>query len=103
MRESDITRETFLDLLAAAYNICPQAEPGDEEGANMTNTALETARVLFDLMEQKGKGHQTGVLIVVNILSEVSNVENSEAYAAKEAQRGWSGERASHGQRYRRP
>ena len=28
----NITRETFLDLLAAVENICPECEPGDRDG-----------------------------------------------------------------------
>ena len=89
----NITRETFLDLLAAVENICPECEPGDREGENMTNTALDAANTLFDLIERKGKGHRAGVLTVVTLLAEVARAKDQEKYAEQEAKRGWDGER----------
>ncbi len=90
---AQITRESFLNLLAAVHNICPEAEPGDDRGENCTNTALETAEVLFDLIEREGPGHREGVLCVVNLLTEVCCAEDQEAYAKMEANRGWNGQR----------
>jgi len=89
----NITRETFLDLLAAVENICPECEPGDREGENMTNTALDAANTLFDLIERKGNGHRAGVLTVVTLLAEVARAKDQEKYAEQEAKRGWDGER----------
>ena len=68
----DITRKTFMDLLAAVHNICPEAKPGDEQGEDMMDTALRTAKLLFDLIEKGGKGHREGVVAVVRLLAEVS-------------------------------
>ena len=89
----NITRKFFLELLAALHNICPQAEPGDKRGKNMTETGLNAANVLFDLMEREGNGHREGVLAVVRLLAEVSCAEDQEAYAISEAERGNEGER----------
>jgi hypothetical protein len=89
----NITRETFLDLLAAVENICPEAEPADQHGTNMTDTALDAANTLFDLIERKGKGHRAGVLTVVKLLAEVASAKDQEKYAQQQAKRGWDGER----------
>ena len=89
----NITRKTFLELLAAVHNICPEAEPGNERGENMTSTGLDAANALFDLVEREGNGHRAGVLAVARLLAEVSCAENQEAYAISEAERGNEDER----------
>ena len=84
----NITRKTFLELLAAVHNICPEAEPADQEGENMTNAGLDAADALFGLMEREGNGHRAGVLAVARLLAEVSCAKDQEAYAVSEAERG---------------
>ena len=59
----------------------------------MTNTGLDAANTLFDLIERKGKGHRAGVLTVVKLLAEVARAKDQEKYAEQEAKRGWDGER----------
>ncbi len=89
----NITRKTFLELLAAVHNICPEAEPADQEGENMTDAGLNAANALFDLMEREGSGHRAGVLAVARLLAEVSCAKDQEAYAVNEAERGNEDER----------
>jgi hypothetical protein len=89
----NVTRESFMEMLAACYNICTAAEPGNKLGKDMTDTALEAANALFDMIERKGKGHRLGVLLTVRLLAEVSCAKDQERYAQGEAQRGWDGAR----------
>jgi len=89
----NITRKSFMDMLVGCYNVCPAAEPGDKPGKDMTDTALEAANVLFDMIGRKGKGHRLGVLLTVRLLAEVSCAKDQAQYAKREEERGWDGAR----------
>lgn len=87
------SREAFAKLLYAAYNIAPHVEPGDDDGVDATDAALEAMHAVYDLLEAGTRGRVDGILTVVRLLAETTCAADPQAYAASEAERGYSGDR----------
>jgi len=87
-----IDQEKFNELLLAAYNIGPDAEPGDKQGADFNEAALVTSQLLFALMG-RSPAYETGVIVAANLLTEVTSAKNPTRYMCGEIAKGFAGTR----------
>lgn len=90
------SRKTFNKLLYAVYNITGSnqgVEPDDAHGRNVTKAAMKTAKMLYNLMDNKQPGTIQGVLLAVRLLAETTCSTNPQEYADNEIIRGFAGTR----------
>lgn len=90
--DSKAFTESFMDLLAARFNIHDDIEPDTpERGKIINDTALDLAQKLCEIRSKSG-GHAEGVEIVVRLMSEVLTAPDMASYMEEETRRGWNGE-----------
>lgn len=82
----------FKDLLAAAFNIGPHAEPGDARGAAVNETADVAAAALFGFADAE-PGSLDGTLVAARLFVEVFTQADPVAYMRAEIEKGRAGKR----------
>jgi len=90
------SRETFKKLLYAAYNISNAEHgvmPETRRGRNLTDAALETTDLLYNLLEKKTVGSTQGIILAIRLLVETTCSTDPQEYAENEIKRGHHGSR----------